>query len=176
MWSSSTSFSPLQLLQASSYSLVTNTTLTHRLQGKKLQQRLEEAPEGLQEMAVACPFLTFVDLSDAGASLTALPTNFSQLLQLHELKCVRNGLRALPEGLGGLPLLRTIILEGNLLSQLPADLFKLPRLHTLNASHNQLTALPDQELLAAAELHYLDVRWGCESGGAQDIGGGWAGG
>jgi Leucine-rich repeat (LRR) protein len=68
--------------------------------------------------------------------------------------------RVLPQGLGGLPLLRTIILEGNLLQELPVDLFKLPRLHTLNASHNQLTALPDKELLAASELHYLDVRWG----------------
>lgn len=66
--------------------------------------------------------------------------------------------RVLPQGLGGLPLLRTIILEGNLLQELPLDLFRLPRLHTLNASHNQLTALPDRELLAASELHYLDVR------------------
>jgi Leucine-rich repeat (LRR) protein len=57
-----------------------------------------------------------------------------------------------------LPLLRTIILEGNCLQELPPDLFKAPRLHTLNVSHNQLAALPDQELLAAAELHYLDVR------------------
>lgn len=66
--------------------------------------------------------------------------------------------RSLPQGLGGLPLLRTIILEGNCLQQLPPDLFKAPRLHTLNVSHNQLAALPDTELLAAAELHYLDVR------------------
>jgi len=65
---------------------------------------------------------------------------------------------SLPQGLGGLPLLRTIILEGNLLEQLPPDLFRLPRLHTLNASHNQLTSLPERELLAASELHYLDVR------------------
>lgn len=49
-------------------------------------------------------------------------------------------------------------MEGNLLQELPTDLFRLPRLHTLNASHNQLGALPDQELLAASELHYLDVR------------------
>lgn len=64
-----------------------------RLTGKKLVQRLEEAPEGLQELASACPHLTFVDLSDAGPSLDALPANFSQLLQLHELKAINNGLR-----------------------------------------------------------------------------------
>lgn len=45
-----------------------------------------------------------------------------------------------------------------MLVELPPDLFKLPRLHTLNASHNQLTALPDRELLAASELHCLNVR------------------
>jgi Leucine-rich repeat (LRR) protein len=64
----------------------------------------------------------------------------------------------LPEGLGGLPLLRTIILEGNALETLPASLFRLPRLHTLNASHNRLVSLPEEALLAASELHYLDVR------------------
>lgn len=64
-----------------------------RLTGKKLVQRLEEAPEGLQELATACPHLTFCDLSDAGNSLEELPANFSQLVQLHELKATRNGLR-----------------------------------------------------------------------------------
>jgi hypothetical protein len=64
-----------------------------RLTGKKLVQRLEEAPEGLEELATACPHLTFIDLSDAGASLDAIPANFSQLVQLHELKCIHNGLR-----------------------------------------------------------------------------------
>jgi Ran GTPase-activating protein (RanGAP) involved in mRNA processing and transport len=64
-----------------------------RLTGKKLVQRLDEAPEGLQELATACPHLTFIDLSDAGAALEELPGNFSQLVQLHELKCTQNGLR-----------------------------------------------------------------------------------
>lgn len=63
-----------------------------RLTGKKLEQRLEEAPDGLEELAVACPFLTFVDLSEC-PSLEALPANFSQLQQLHEFKSIRNGLR-----------------------------------------------------------------------------------
>lgn len=64
-----------------------------RITSNKLVQRLEENPEGLEELAAACPHLTFVDLSDAGAVLSALPANFSQLQHLHELKCIRNGLR-----------------------------------------------------------------------------------
>ncbi len=64
-----------------------------RLTGKKLVQRLEESPEGLQELATACPHLTFIDLSDAGDGLDELPGNFNQLVQLHELKCTHNGLR-----------------------------------------------------------------------------------
>jgi hypothetical protein len=64
-----------------------------RITGSKLVQRLEETPEGLEELAKECPHLTFLDLSDAGVVLAALPANFSQLQHLHELKCIRNGLR-----------------------------------------------------------------------------------
>lgn len=64
-----------------------------RITGSKLVQRLEENAEGFEEFATACPHLTFVDLSDAGAVLSALPANFNQLMHLHELKCIRNGLR-----------------------------------------------------------------------------------
>lgn len=76
-----------------------------RLVGKVLVQRLEEAPAGLDEIATACPTLTFLDLSAAGASLQALPANLNQLLQLHELKCIHNALRSVVvrrlDGAGG---------------------------------------------------------------------------
>ena len=73
----------------------TSTKKRHeiRLTGKVLSQRLQDEPTGLEQLSTACPTLTFVDLSDAGPSLEALPTNFNQLLQLHELKCIHNGLR-----------------------------------------------------------------------------------
>jgi hypothetical protein len=48
--------------------------------------------------------------------------------------------------------------ERCLLTQLPGSLFAAPKLHTLICSHNALTCLPEAALLAAGELHYLDVR------------------
>jgi hypothetical protein len=74
-----------------------------RLTSAQLKKRLAEDPGGLQQLAEAVPFLTFVDLSDTGhgqegdegatGCITALPDNFSGLSQLHELRCANTALR-----------------------------------------------------------------------------------
>lgn len=77
-------------------------------------------------------------------------------------------LRPSPDGIGSLPLLRSLTAEGNQLQSIPDSLCKLPKLQTLNLARNQLTQLPaaigdlpDLSILNVASNHLeaLPTSW-----------------
>eukprot|EP00775_Hariotina_reticulata_P002001 gene2001-2323_t len=127
-----------------------------RITGATLAKRLEESDSGSSSSCVPdefCtelgPLLTFLELSGT-PNLTSLPSSINVMHQLHELLVTNCGLTELPDGIGSLPLLRTLIGKVN------KPVLCKPELHTLNVSKNKLTELPDA-LVGAGELHVLNV-------------------
>jgi hypothetical protein len=85
-----------------------------RITGATLVKRLEESDNSSSVPEDFCtdlgPLLTFLELSGA-PPLTALPSSINAMHQLHELLVTNCGLTELPDGIGSLPLLRTLIGE-----------------------------------------------------------------
>lgn len=84
-----------------------------RITGATLAKRLEESDSGSSSVPEEfCtdlgPLLTFLELSGT-SSLTSLPSSINVMHQLHELLVTNCGLTELPDGIGSLPLLRTLI-------------------------------------------------------------------
>jgi internalin A len=67
---------------------------------------------------------------------------FARINQATELNLARSGLKHLPEAIGELTKLETLILSHNELAELPSTILNLTQLKHLDVSHNQLTTLP----------------------------------
>jgi adenylate cyclase len=88
------------------------------------------------------PFaLTSLDISHAKLSVLDDYT-LSQLTSLRRLKLDSNSFRSIPESLGDLKWLETLLCADNSLGELPQSIGKLQRLETLDVHNNSLAELP----------------------------------
>ncbi|KJE88716.1 AGC protein kinase [Capsaspora owczarzaki ATCC 30864] len=71
--------------------------------------------------------------------------NFTVLPQmLTKINLTDNGLTSLPEAIGDLPNLESLIVKNNQLRSLPAKIFAIPTLKWLYAAYNQIEVLPEK--------------------------------
>ena len=78
----------------------------------------------------------------AWARLDALPEELCRLSRLHTLDISFNALAAVPDAIGELKSLRSLLLQQNSLESLPAALSLCAKLELLDAAANNLSALP----------------------------------
>jgi len=97
---------------------------------------------------------TELDFSQMG--LTELPETLGQLTQLQSLVLSHNQLNELPEWLGKLTLLHTLNVGGNRLTTLPKWIYNLNRLHTLSLYANRLVEIP-KEIQKLSTLKSLNL-------------------
>ncbi|KAJ6459901.1 adenylate cyclase [Mycena sanguinolenta] len=99
--------------------------------------------------------LTSLDVSNAKLAFLDDYT-VSQLTSLRRLKLDNNFLRSIPESLGDLRWLETLLCANNSLSELPQSIGRLQKLETLDMHSNSLTELP-LSLWNCASLSRLNV-------------------
>ena len=87
--------------------------------------------------------------------LDSLPDNIGALDSLRTLIVKNNQITTLPESIGDLGILEKLILESNRLISLPESIGNLKNLEILYALHNQITSLPD----SFTDLENLKVLW-----------------
>jgi len=104
-------------------------------------QCVEEGHCGVDPALWRCEFLTSVKLQMPPAKLTSLPEEIGQLKDVHTLILSRNALESLPEALGSLKSLRVLEVDNNVLASIPVALGSLAKLEVLNLSMNKLTTL-----------------------------------
>jgi len=88
-----------------------------------------------------CDFLKTIKLQMPPEKLVALPDSLGNLTALDTLILSKNALRGLPETIGNLLALRVLEVDHNKLETVPASLGKLPKLETLNLANNSLSTL-----------------------------------
>jgi len=86
--------------------------------------------------------------------LRALPDSIGNLKKLETLIVSNNQLTALPISLEGLVNLRTLTISGNLLSSFPLQIVGLKHLEAIDLSKNKISEIPDGvEALQATEVN-----------------------
>lgn len=124
------------------------------LAGKSVAERVEKS--GLDERIFQLESLNFLELS-CGATLGRLPDSIGNLQNLTTLLLKGNGLEQLPALVGQLCLLKVLDISMNKLSSLP-NLSGLSQLTTLNVSINSLAgSFPDIGLGKCGKMSLLDV-------------------
>jgi len=88
-----------------------------------------------------CDFLKNVKLQMPAKILVSLPDALGNLVALDTLILSKNALRSLPEAMEKLAALRVLEVDSNELETIPAALGKLGKLETLNLATNKLTSL-----------------------------------
>ncbi len=96
------------------------------------------------------------DLDLSSLNLTSVPESVGQLRSLQSLVLYTNKLTSVPETLGQLSALQQLVLFGNRLTSLPETLGRLSALKHLDLSYNQLTSLPET-LGQLSSLQQLDL-------------------
>ncbi|KHJ95090.1 hypothetical protein OESDEN_04970 [Oesophagostomum dentatum] len=108
----------------------------------------------LPDTIAHCVSLTHLGLNDV--SLTQLPVDIGQLVNLRSLEARDNLIRTLPASITHMKNLQVIDLGQNELDQLPAEIGCLESLRELYVDSNDLEALPEQ-LTKCTYLEQLDA-------------------
>ncbi|XP_077998440.1 leucine-rich repeat-containing protein 47-like [Glandiceps talaboti] len=110
------------------------------LSGKEISERIQS--KGLDEGIFSLELLNFLEISDT--CLDSVPENLGNLSNLTSLILRGNKLTCLPSTLGNLQSLKTLDVSNNELLSLPDEFTQLKTLHTCDISINKLTELPSK--------------------------------
>jgi Leucine-rich repeat (LRR) protein len=124
-------------------------------------QRLAIDANGLERFPVelaTLPSLRLLTASSNRFGSDASPS-MAAFTRLEHLDVSRNGLRALPDGVGGMLSLRSLDASYNAIAALPLGLSSLRALELVNLSSNAFDAFPDGRALAACVQLALNDNW-----------------
>merc|ERR1712070_1223639 len=102
---------------------------------------VEDAEGGVDPALWRCDFLNRLQLQMPEGRLVSLPDLVGKLVHLDTLILSCNSLRGLPDAIESLQLLRVLEVDRNSLETIPAALGKLSKLEVLNLAGNILTSL-----------------------------------
>ena len=123
------------------------------LSGKVLEERMRSS-NGVDPSVFELTSLNFLDLSWC-AGLSAIPEEMGNLAGLTSLIMNNNAIEEIPQVLGKLVKLKVLDLSSNKVATVPSEVAKLPALTTLNLSMNQISSMPVLE--GALQLARVDV-------------------
>ncbi len=117
------------------------------LQLSNIEQKLDLKHLKLSELPDIFGYEVFVKklivLKLSKNKLAALPESIGNLINLTSILLVKNKLTTLPESIKNLTKLTNLFLVGNQLTALPESIGNLTKLTALNLSYNKLEALPE---------------------------------
>ena len=149
----------LQFLNISNNKLVSlpeSGCFFHMASLKKLDvshNRLQYLPAEISD----CTELFILDAQDN--DIVELPKELSiKCIQLRKMNLCENELLRLPDDIGNLAKMESLLLFRNKLQSLPESLGLLDSLHTLDVSLNQLTSLP-YSIGGCTQLTSLNISW-----------------
>ena len=121
------------------------------LQGSSVNERIETS--GLDPHIFKLSGLNLLKI--AGTPIEIIPDSLGNLTNLTSLMLENNNLKHLPDSIGNLTCLKFLDISGNKLQTLPQNLSQLVNLQSLNATLNLLSSFPDVSNLK--QLAYLYV-------------------
>jgi hypothetical protein len=123
------------------------------LVGAEISKRIEDANGCLDPNLFKLRHINFLEI--AKTKLSVLPEQIGNIVNLTSLLCHTNSLTSVPVELGKLVNLKNLDLSNNKLAEVPRELENLTELMSINFSGNQLQALFPLEKLT--KLAVLDV-------------------
>lgn len=109
-----------------------------KLSGAEISERIDK--NGIDTNLFALESLNLLNISDT--SLTALPTEISNLINLQTLLLYGNEINVLPDSIGRLDKLKVLDVSRNKLTSVPDTITQLHGLTTINISSNELVTFP----------------------------------